>query len=48
MCVRAFWEHNVRLKTDSCKEGPQRGVSALAPAGMMGDRPKKPLVVGDE
>ena len=34
----AFWERNLRLKTDSSKEGPQNGVPALVPAGMMGDR----------
>jgi cytochrome c len=35
---RAFWERNLRLKTDSSKEGPQNGAPALVPAGMMGDR----------
>jgi cytochrome c len=35
---RAFWERNLRLKTDSSKEGPQNGMPALVPAGMMGDR----------
>lgn len=35
---RAFWERNLRLKTDSSKEGPQNGAPALLPAGMMGDR----------
>jgi cytochrome c len=35
---RAFWERNLRLKTDSSKEGPQNGIPALVPAGMMGDR----------
>lgn len=34
----AFWERNLRLKTDSSKEGPQNGAPALVPAGMMGDR----------
>jgi len=36
--TRAFWEHNLRLKTDSGKDGPQSGAPALVPAGMMGDR----------
>jgi cytochrome c len=36
--TRAFWERNLRFKTDSSKEGPEKGVPALMPAGMMGDR----------
>jgi cytochrome c len=36
--TRAFWERNLRLKTDSSKDGPATGVPALVPAGMMGDR----------
>ena len=36
--TRAFWERNLRLKTDSSKDGPQNGAPALLPAGMMGDR----------
>ena len=36
--TRAFWERNLRLKTDSSKDGPQSGTPALVPAGMMGDR----------
>lgn len=36
--TRAFWERNLRLKTDSSKNGPQSGAPALVPAGMMGDR----------
>jgi len=36
--TRAFWERNLRLKTDSGKDGPQSGSPALVPAGMMGDR----------
>jgi len=35
---RAFWERNLRLKTDSSKVGPQNGAPALVSAGMMGDR----------
>jgi cytochrome c len=33
-----FWERNLRLKTDSSEEGPQKDAPALVPAGMMGDR----------
>lgn len=36
--TRAFWERNLRLKTDSSKDGPNGGAPALVPAGMMGDR----------
>ena len=36
--TRAFWERNLRLKTDSGTDGPQGGAPALVPAGMMGDR----------
>ena len=33
-----FWERNVRFKTDSSAEGPEKGAPAIAAAGMMGDR----------
>jgi hypothetical protein len=36
--TRDFWERNLRFKTDVSADGPQPGVPALAPAGMMGDR----------
>jgi cytochrome c len=36
--TRAFWERNLRLKTDSSDDGPQNGTPALTHAGMMGDR----------
>ena len=36
--TRAFWERNLRLRTDSGKDGPQSGAPALVPAGMLGDR----------
>jgi cytochrome c len=36
--TRAFWERNLRLKTDSGREGPEKGAPAILPAGMMGDR----------
>src|SRR5262249_5329110 len=36
--TRAFWERNLRLKTDAGNDGPQRGIPALVPAGMAGDR----------
>jgi cytochrome c len=36
--TRAFWERNLRFKTDSSKDGPEQGAPAIMPAGMMGDR----------
>ncbi|HEV7633951.1 MAG TPA: cytochrome c family protein [Bradyrhizobium sp.] len=36
--TRAFWERNLRFRTDSSKGGPEKGVPAILPAGMMGDR----------
>jgi cytochrome c len=33
-----FWERNLRLKTDSSGDGPEKGAPALVGAGMMGDR----------
>jgi cytochrome c len=36
--TRAFWERNLRIKTDSSGDGPQKGLPALTHAGMMGDR----------
>jgi len=36
--IHKFWERNLRLKTDSSKDGPTKGAPALIGAGMMGDR----------
>ncbi len=36
--ARDFWERNLRFKTDSSGDGPQKGAPAIVPAGMMGDR----------
>jgi cytochrome c len=36
--AREFWERNLRFKTDTSDEGPQKGAPAIVPAGMMGDR----------
>jgi cytochrome c len=36
--VRDFWERNLRFKTDSSDDGPQKNAPALVDAGMMGDR----------
>jgi cytochrome c len=34
----AYWERNLRFKTDSSEAGPAKNTPALMPAGMMGDR----------
>jgi len=36
--TQEFWERNLRFKTDSSDEGPQKGAPAIVGAGMMGDR----------
>jgi cytochrome c len=36
--TRAFWEPNLRFRTDSSKDGPEKGAPAIMPTGMMGDR----------
>ena len=36
--TRPFWERNLRFMTDSGKDGPEKSVPAIMPAGMMGDR----------
>jgi cytochrome c len=36
--VHAFWERNLRFKTDVSGDGPQKGAPAIVGAGMMGDR----------
>lgn len=36
--IHAFWERNLRFKTDSSENGPQKGSPALVGAGMLGDR----------
>jgi cytochrome c len=33
-----FWERNLRLKTDTSGDGPEKNAPALVQAGMMGDR----------
>jgi cytochrome c len=36
--TRNFWERNLRFKTDSSEDGPEKGAPAIVDAGMMGDR----------
>lgn len=46
--TRAFWERNLRFRTDSGKDGPEKGAPALMPAGMMGDRASVIFAVPEE
>lgn len=36
--TREFWERNLRFKTDSGDDGPEKNAPAILAAGMMGDR----------
>lgn len=36
--TRDFWERNLRFKTDSSSDGPEKGIPAILGAGMAGDR----------
>lgn len=45
---RRFFERNLRFKTDSSNDGPIKGVPALVPAGMMGDRADVIFAAPDE
>ena len=33
-----YWERNLRFKTDSSSDGPEKGAPAIVGSGMMGDR----------
>ena len=46
--TRAFWERNLRFRTDSSKDGPEKGAPAIMPAGMMGDRAAVVFAAPDE
>jgi cytochrome c len=46
--TRAFWERNLRFKTDSSSEGPDKGAPAIVGAGMMGDRASVIFAAPDE
>jgi cytochrome c len=45
---RDFWERNLRYKTDSSDEGPDKNVPAILAAGMMGDRASVVFASPDE
>jgi cytochrome c len=46
--TRAFWERNLRFKTDSIDDGPEKGAPAILAAGMMGDRASVIFAAPDE
>jgi cytochrome c len=46
--VHEFWEHNLRFKTDSSPDGPEKGAPAILGAGMIGDRASVIFAVPDE
>jgi cytochrome c len=46
--TRAFWERNLRFKTDSSQDGPDKGAPAIMPAGMLGDRASVIFAAPDE
>jgi cytochrome c len=46
--TRAFWERNLRFRTDSGKDGPERDAPAITAAGMMGDRAAVIFAAPDE
>jgi cytochrome c len=46
--TRAFWERNLRFKTDVSEDGPQKGAPAIVGAGMMGDRADVIFAVPEE
>lgn len=46
--TRAFWERNLRFKTDVSEDGPQKGAPAIVGAGMMGDRADVIFAAPDE
>jgi cytochrome c len=45
---RDFWERNLRYKTDSSDEGPDKNAPAILAAGMMGDRASVVFASPDE
>jgi len=46
--TRAFWERNLRFRTDSSQDGPEKAAPAITPAGMMGDRAAVIFAAPDE
>jgi len=46
--TREFWERNLRFKTDSSDEGPDKEAPAILAGGMMGDRASVVFASPDE
>jgi len=46
--MHAFWERNLRFKTDVSDDGPTKGAPAIVSAGMMGDRADVIFAAPDE
>ncbi len=46
--TRDFWERNLRFKTDTSSEGPEKGAPAILGAGMRGDRASVIFATPDE
>lgn len=46
--TRDVWERNLRFKTDTSSEGPEKGAPAILGAGMMGDRASVIFATPDE
>jgi len=45
---REFWERNLRFKTDSSEEGPEKDAPAILAGGMLGDRASVVFASPDE
>jgi cytochrome c len=43
-----YWERNLRFKTDSSEDGPEKGVPAIVDSGMLGDRASVIFAVPEE
>ena len=43
-----YWERNLRFKTDSSGDGPEKGTPAIVDSGMMGDRASVIFAVPEE
>lgn len=46
--IHEFWERNLRFKTDSSPDGPEKDAPAILDAGMMGDRASVIFATSDE
>jgi cytochrome c len=46
--MQEFWERNLRFKTDSSEDGPEKGSPAIVGTGMIGDRASVIFAAPDE